>query len=159
MILLSVGVNDYDYSPLFREMDRIAPSLGEDVVMQTGGVEFHAENCETVGIVPEDRMRELFDSCRLVVCHAGIGTITNVLEREKPMVLAPRSVVIDSEGDQQDLVADKVVSLGRGVRLRRVDDLLMAIREAESLTIPPYRKDTSLCDWLDDLLTGYASSI
>ena len=158
MILLTVGVNDYDFTPLFDEMDAIAPSLGEDVTMQTGGIDYSSKNCRTFGVVTEKEMQALFDEASLVICHAGIGTVTNVMKREVPMVVVPRSVITGDGTDQQTLVADRIVEMGRGIRLDSVSELKDAIEKARGMSIPPYVKDTSLCDWLSSLLDEYSAS-
>ena len=152
MILVTIGMNDAPYDRMFRIIDDLAPSLGEEVVVQTGNIEFDARNCRTVKFLVDTEMKELFDSANLIIAHAGIGTILNGLQRNIPLVLVPRNVVMDADQDQQDIIARKVESMGRGVRVTSLDELPQKIQEAKSLKFPPYSKDTGLCDGLSRIL-------
>ena len=148
-------MNDAPYGPLFEEMDRLAPSLGEEVVMQVGRTGFRGVHSRCFQYLPDAEMEELFDSCSLIVSHAGIGTIVNGLDRRIPLVLVPRTVVMpETDADQQMTVAGKVEAMGRGVMVRDLSELGAKISEARALRLGPYERDRSLLSFLSDLLAG-----
>lgn len=145
-------MNDSPYVPLFEEMDRLAPELGEEVVQQVGNLGFEGKNSRCFTYKPDKEMAELFNATDLMICHAGIGTIINGLDRNIPLVLVPRSTVVPGiTGDQQSIVAGKIAELGRGVIVEDIGQLKEKIEEARALNLEPYRRDTSLCDFLSDL--------
>lgn len=159
MILVTIGMNDAPYGRMFQMIDDLAPSLGEEVVMQTGNIDYAAANCKTVKFLVDSEMKDLFDSADLIVAHAGIGTILNGLQRNIPLVLVPRSVVMDVDCDQQDIVAKKVESMGRGVRVTSLEELPQKINDAKSLSFPPYMKNTDLCDGLSKILKDIENTL
>ena len=123
------------------------------MVMQIGRSGFVAEHAETFAFVSKEDAEALYEESRLVVCHAGVGSILGGMTRNKPLVLVPRTVVApDAPDDQQRIVAEKVRSMGRGVVVEDLDGLCERIREAESLDLPPYRRSTELADFVADLL-------
>ncbi len=87
-------MNDYPFGPLFERMDAYAERSGKEVVQQVAGTGFNGSHSRCFDFLPDDGMSELYGKADLVVCHAGIGTILNCLERRIPMVLVPRTVVV-----------------------------------------------------------------
>jgi UDP-N-acetylglucosamine transferase subunit ALG13 len=78
------------FERLVREMDRIAGELDEQVVMQLGSTDYEPENCEYFRFIPRKDMEEFYTDARMIVCHAGTGSILTALEHNKPLVLVPR---------------------------------------------------------------------
>ena len=154
MILVTVGTNRAPYEGLFEAMDEYALKTGEEVLIQRSMSDFRAKHCRDFGFVSDEEMRELYDRTDILVCHAGIGTIVNGLERNIPLVLVPREVVTSAGADdQQTVVARKVAQMGRGVVVEDLNDLYAKIDEARSLKMEPYVKDTGLLDYIDRRLT------
>lgn len=146
-------MNDVPFGPMFERLDELAPSLGEEVVMQVGNTGFTGRNTRCFPFKREEEMTAEFDKASLVICHAGIGTILNGLERNLPLVLVPREVVLpNSESEQQGVVAKKVEEMGRATVVWDLDELEAKIKEARELKFPPYSKDNSLCVFLSGLL-------
>lgn len=152
MILVTIGMNDSPYVPLFEAMDCLAPKLNEKVIQQIGSLQFTGKNSECFTYLPDEKMSEMFDSASVIVCHAGIGTIVNGLKRNIPLVLIPRNVIDPSvEHDQQIIVAHKIESMGRGVIVNNLAELETKIEEARGLKMEPYVPDKELCCFLTEL--------
>ena len=151
-------MNDYDFDPLFRAVDGLAPELGEPVCQQIGRSTFVGKNTECFPYKKDAEMQELFDRADLLITHAGVGSILNGINRNIPMVVFPRSAIVGRSGgpDQQEYVARKVAGMGRAVVMESLDQLPEKIAEARNLHFPPYVKDRSLVTWLDALLSEIA---
>ena len=89
MIFVTVG-GMRAFERLVRAMDRIAGGLGERVVMQIGSTDYEPKNCDYFRFMPRGEIEELYANARVVVCHAGSGSILTALEHNKPLVLVPR---------------------------------------------------------------------
>jgi UDP-N-acetylglucosamine transferase subunit ALG13 len=121
--------------------------------MQIGRSMFEANHAETFPFKSKEEAEAYYEESRLVVCHAGVGSILGGMTRNKPLVLIPRTVLVsDSNDDQQAIVAEKVRRMGRGVVVGDISELCDKIREAGSLEFPPYVKSTALSDFVADLL-------
>ena len=154
MILVTVGTNRAPYEGLFEAMDEYAIKTGEEVQIQRSMSDFRAKHCKDFGFVSDEEMKALYDRTDILVCHAGIGTIVNGLERNIPLVLVPRGVVTNAGADdQQTVVARKVAQMGRGVVVEDLNDLYAKIDEAKAMKLEPYVKDTGLLDYIDRRLS------
>lgn len=89
MIFVTVGgLRPFDR--LVTAMDRLAGDLEEQVVMQTGTTAYEPRNCRHFSFMPREEMDKLYAEARLVVCHAGIGSLLTARRYNRPLVLVPR---------------------------------------------------------------------
>ena len=153
MIFVTIGMNDAPWNGLFFRMDDYAARTGEEVIMQVGNTGFEGKHTECFKFGTNDSMKEIYDRADMIVCHAGLGTILNALERNIPVVMIPRVVVVpELTRDQQGAVAEKVEKIGRGVVVNDLDDVFDGIEKARALKFPPYKRDDSLVKFLIELL-------
>ena len=88
MIFVTVGTQ-LPFERLIQAMDRHAASLVEPVVAQT------AEHCRCNNLFVEpfmsaERYAKVIEEARLVVAHAGIGTVLAARDAGVPVILVPR---------------------------------------------------------------------
>jgi beta-1,4-N-acetylglucosaminyltransferase len=120
VIFVTVGTaaKGVDFTRLIVEMDRIAPSLGRDVLIQRGPADYEPKHARHVRYVPFDEALRLFRDAEVVVGHAGAGTVLMGLRFQKRMVIVPRRASageLDTDDHQMQL-AD-VLSRMRGIRV------------------------------------------
>ncbi|MFC1969674.1 glycosyltransferase [Chloroflexota bacterium] len=72
------------------EMDRIAGKVAEKVVMQIGSTDYEPKSCDYFRFMPLNEIEELYAGARVVVCHAGIGSILTAVKYNRPLILVPR---------------------------------------------------------------------
>lgn len=89
MIFVTVG-GMRGFERLVHQMDLIAGELEEQVMMQIGSTDYEPRNCDYSRFIPRDDMKKLYADARVVVCHAGTGSILTALEHNKPLILVPR---------------------------------------------------------------------
>lgn len=89
MILVTVGMQ-LGFDRLIEAMDRIAPSLGMEIVAQTGKGTYQPRNMEARKSIPPAEFEGLVERSKLIVSHAGIGTVLTAQRFSKPILLFPR---------------------------------------------------------------------
>ena len=89
MIFVTVG-GMHAFERLIREMDRIAGELDEQVMMQIGSTSYEPQNCNYFRFMPRNDIEELYAGARVIVCHAGTGSILTALKYNKQLILVPR---------------------------------------------------------------------
>ncbi len=89
MILVTVGMQ-LGFDRLIEAMDRIAPSLEMDVIAQTGHGTYQPKNMTAREKIGPSEFEELTQKSRLIVAHAGIGTVLTAQRFETPIILFPR---------------------------------------------------------------------
>jgi UDP-N-acetylglucosamine transferase subunit ALG13 len=88
MILVTTGTNAPAFDRLLRAVDELA--LEESVVVQHGPSVLRPANAVCVDYVSFDRFVELVKEARVVVTHAGVGSILTTLMNGKRPVVVPR---------------------------------------------------------------------
>lgn len=89
MILVTVGTQ-LPFDRLIRLVDEIAPDLDESVVAQIGRTALRPVHIKWKESWHPIEFDELFAEARLIISHAGIGTILAAKRYGKPIILFPR---------------------------------------------------------------------
>lgn len=135
MIFVTIGNTNFRFMRLLKAVDELAASgffSGETVLIQTGSnTEFTSEHCELRPLFGMDEFAATIKKANLVICHAGAGTISHVLNTGKTPVVFPRRLkyneIID---DHQVELLEAFSQLGLIVPAYEPEDLPNAIRTA-----------------------------
>jgi len=152
MIFVAVGLHYQGFDRLIKAMDEIAPELDEEVVAQTGSSSYAPVNMTFFQRASVPEVEEYFSSARLVVSHAGAGSILTALNYSKPLVVVPRLEKYREHINDHQLELASAVE-GRGIIVvHDMKDLRQAIANAK----PPKIIDTKgpLVSFLRDYLRG-----
>jgi len=98
MIFVATGTTGFD--ALVEEMDRLAPSLAEAVVMQIGNGQYTPQQTEYFRFAPS--LKPYYEQASLVVAHGGMGICLEVLNCGKPLIALSNPDRYDQH--QQDIL-------------------------------------------------------
>ena len=82
MIFVTVGTTDFD--SLAERMDELAPTLNEEVIIQTGRGDYAPRHAQHFRFAPN--LDDYYRRARLVVSHGGLGTLVEVLRLGKLLI-------------------------------------------------------------------------
>ena len=138
MIFVTVGANT-PFDRLVRCVDEWAATLeGEGVVAQIGETEFRPQHCEwTHRLAPAEFSQALRDA-RVVIAHAGMGTILSALEVGVPILVMPRRAALhEMRNDHQLATAGRLGE--RGLVNVALDETMLRERleDLDSLVVAP----------------------
>ena len=86
-----VTVGTAPFPRLVEKMDEISKTLEEQVIMQVGKTNYKPKNAEYFNFVEQyEKIRELNKKAKVVISHAGVGSIMTALEEGAPLILVPR---------------------------------------------------------------------
>jgi UDP-N-acetylglucosamine transferase subunit ALG13 len=86
MVFVTIGTSEP-----FDRLLRALPQLdGEELVVQAGESDLRPDGARCISYVPYEELVELIRAARVVVTHAGVGTIMTVLANGKRPVVMPR---------------------------------------------------------------------
>lgn len=123
MIFCTIGTQA-PFDRFVRIVDEVAASLNEEVVAQVYKSEYEAKNIRTVDFLPPDEFNKLFDKARLIVAHAGMGTIISAMRKRKPIVIFPRIAALGEHRNEHQLAtAQKMEELGYAYVAKDADSL------------------------------------
>jgi len=133
VIIVTVGMQ-LGFDRLIAAMDDLAPSLGMPVIAQTGKGTYAPRNMEArVKIAPAE-FEALVGEARLIVAHAGIGTVLTAARCAKPILLMPRRADLqEHRNDHQMATVGKLA--GRPGILVAKDESELPARIAEGLAV------------------------
>nr|WP_255551883.1 glycosyltransferase [Erythrobacter crassostrea] len=121
-------------------MDALAPTLGMPVVAQTGPSRFTPTNMDAHNRIAPDKFEKLVQQSRLIVSHAGIGTVLTAQRFGKPIILMPRRAELgEHRNDHQLATANKLD--GRSGILVAMDQTELADRIADGLALKAFRSN------------------
>jgi len=112
MIFVVTGTQ-LPFDRLIRMLDEIAPQLDEEIVAQVNGSGYLPRHINTIDMLPPDEFDRLFSSARLIVAHAGIGTIITAMQQQKPVIIFPRIAALGEHRNEHQLAtAEKMKEAG-----------------------------------------------
>jgi exopolysaccharide biosynthesis glucuronosyltransferase PssE len=135
LILVTVGMQ-LPFDRLVMAMDEIAARLDEQVVGQIGASSYRPRNFSGRPSVPPGEFEELFRQARLIVAHAGIGTVLNAQRHRKPIVLFPRRASFGEHRNDHQLATCSQLAQRRGIHIAWSDSELASLINVASLEPP-----------------------
>lgn len=142
MILVTVGMHTDGFMRLVVEMDRIAFETDEEVVMQIGHTPYSPRAARWFTFTSQKELDELASRARVVVSHAGAGSILSFLSCGKPLIVMPRLAKYGEHMDDHQLeLAEALARNGMLLMANEASDLLPQLRQAESLRPPAPNPD------------------
>ena len=124
MIYVTVGTMFLDFPRLIGAMDAIAANTGERVVVQIGLGKTFPEHCEHFGFKPREEVLALQREARVIVCHAGIGSVLDALHVRRPFIVVPRRKRFNEHmNDHQMDLAQAIERRGWGLAVYNIEDL------------------------------------
>ncbi len=139
MIFLSVGTQA-PFDRLVRAVDQWASAHHVPVFGQLGQLaadSYRPAHMEWAEFIPASLYEEKLDACRLMVAHAGMGSIISALTAVKPIIILPRRAALGEHRNEHQLAtAEKFV--GRpGIHVAMTDadiaPLLDQLAECDNL--------------------------
>lgn len=90
MIFVTTGTQ-LPFDRLIRAMDEIAPDLGdEEIIAQAQNDSYVPHSIKVIGYLSSAEYKDIMSRARLIVSHAGTGTIISALMLKKPIIVMPR---------------------------------------------------------------------
>jgi beta-1,4-N-acetylglucosaminyltransferase len=146
MIFVTVGTTRFD--ELIEAIDKIAPRLGEEVVIQMGNCVNAPVNCKYFAFA--DDLLEYFKEASIVIAHGGAGITFEVLNLGKKLISIENPHAID--GHQGDLL-EKLSQEGYLIWCKDMNNMENCIKEVRTMKIKKYVRPEceigkKIMDWL-----------
>jgi len=130
VIFVTVGSHYQGFDRLIKKMDEIAGKIDEKVIMQIGHTEYKPVNAEYFDFTDYSRMKQLNKEARVVVSHAGVGSIITALEEKTPLIIVPRKKMYSEVIDDHQFEIAEALNLDSRVHIvTEVEDLDTALEK------------------------------
>jgi UDP-N-acetylglucosamine transferase subunit ALG13 len=129
MILVTIGTNEQPFDRLV--LAAAALELDEPVIVQYGSSRAVEPRDGWMEFLPFDELSELAKQARVVVCHAGVGSILMARRAGKlPVVMARRHGLGEAVDDHQVELSRRLAASGLVTLVDDEKDLAEAVRTA-----------------------------
>ena len=126
MIVVTVGTNEAPFDRLLRALDRERPA--EEMLVQHGPSRVRPTGARCVEFLPYDELADEIQRARVVVMHAGVGSIMTALANGKRPVVVPRLRRFGEAVDDHQLdLGRRLHESGLVVLVESPDDVLGAL--------------------------------
>lgn len=130
MIFATVGTQ-LPFDRLTGALAGLASDLGENLVMQVGGGALRA-GAECHRQLDPAAFETFFTDARVVVAHAGIGTILSARRWGKPLIVVPRRYALGEHRNDHQMATAKQVEALSGIHVAwETDDLEAFLRRRD----------------------------
>ena len=89
MIFVTIGTQ-IPFDRLIEILDRIAPELDEEIYAQVLRGKYKPKHIKLIDFIEPDEFEKVFAQTRLIIAHAGMGTILSSMRKAKPLIIFPR---------------------------------------------------------------------
>jgi UDP-N-acetylglucosamine transferase subunit ALG13 len=156
MIFVTAGTERFPFDRLIRAVDELQDNLnGEPVFMQTGSSTYRP-SCPHEPFLSYPEFCKKILEARIVISHAGAGTLLMCEELGKvPVMLARQGALGEHVDDHQQMLAERMADQGRIILAQRVEDLPELIQRYDELSLVAnnvHTKESTLMNYLKELL-------
>ena len=129
LILVTVGTNERPFDRLIQVIDEL--EWEEPVFVQHGSSRAPRPPVDGAPYLEFDELVELVEQARIVVSHAGVGSVALALRAgRRPIVVPRRRAAGDAVDDHQVPFAQRMASAGLAVVAENASELREAVRRA-----------------------------
>lgn len=92
MIFVTVGTHTQGFERLINAVDELSAcgKIKENVVVQIGSSKYEPKNCKWFRFESPEKMAEWSGKARIIITHAGEGSVILALTLKKPIIVVPR---------------------------------------------------------------------
>ena len=144
MIFLTVGTWRVGYNRLVEAADELVSSgvITEEVIAQTGYGSYRPKHMTVTKFYSPEEFAEIISKARIIISHAGMGVIIEVVKQAKPLIVVPRkSILGEVDTDHQFITARQFEAEGKILVAPEVDKLPEKLKEAEKF-VPAQGQDS-----------------
>lgn len=151
---MTVGSHYQGFERLVKKMDEIAGRIDEEVVMQIGHTDYEPVNTRFFDFLENFKeIEKLNRDARVVVSHAGAGSILTALEQKSSVIVVPRLRKYSEHMDDHQLEITEVMSENQRVKaVCDVDELEKCLQS--DLSFMDERNENRLVESVKDYLSS-----
>jgi UDP-N-acetylglucosamine transferase subunit ALG13 len=150
MIFATLGTNETPFDRFVRALDAL--TVDEELIVQRGSSAVPLDHAHVVDFLPFEAMLERIEQARVVISHAGVGSILVALSMGKrPIVMARRKAFGEAVDDHQLFFAQRLEAEGL-VTVAEPDTLAALVASADDARVTSVAPDVRLVQEIRGLI-------
>lgn len=159
LILILLGTQDKPFTRLLKAVDKAIMDgfIKEEVIAQIGFTKYASKNIKTFNLIPKDDYENIIGEARLIITHAGVGSILTGLKKDKKVIAAARLKRYgEHTNNHQQEILNEFCNKGYILKLENFEDLPKVLKEAENFKPSKYKSNNKqfiklIEDYIDNL--------
>lgn len=146
MILVLLGTHELPFTRLLKEVEllKVNHFIEEEIIVQNGNTPYNSPFLSLRPFVSYEEMSSLVNEAKLIITHAGTGSIVTSLKQGKKVIAAPRLKKYGEHNDDHQLeIVNSFVQKGYLLVWNDGDNLEQIIKEAEHFHPIPFHSEKS----------------
>lgn len=146
MIFLTIGSWYKGFDRLVRAIDRLKDSkcISEEVIAQIGRGKYKPKNFHSMDFYSPDEFANILTKARIIIAHAGMGTIIQAVKLSKTVIVVPRKAALGEHFDNHQLITAKQLEAeGRVLVAYEIVELPKKLMEAKDF-VPVQNKNVGV---------------
>lgn len=137
MIFATVGTQ-LPFDRMVEALDRLASKMTEQVVIQTGPTSLRLEHATGYEALDPTRYDEIVQSARVLISHAGIGSVLTASSYGKALIIMPRRRALGEHRNDHQLATARRLEHRQGIYVAwQTSDLQTMLEAPELLPLEP----------------------
>lgn len=146
MIFVTLGTQDKPFERLIKAVENQVElgNITEEVIVQSGCTKYISDKLKIIPYMTIDELNKYLIDARLIITHAGVGTIIQALEIGKTVIAAARKKEFGEHvSDHQQQFLENFSSKGYIIPLLDFDKLDEVIKQAEDFKPNKFESNNS----------------
>jgi UDP-N-acetylglucosamine transferase subunit ALG13 len=159
MIFVTVGTDNHQFNRLLEEIDNLIKEgkIKEKVIAQIGYSTYEPKYYKYFRFAPFKKILELNRKARIIISHAGAGSIITALEYNKPLILVPRMKKFGEHiDDHQIQIAKELRKKGKAIVVFNIKYLGNVIQK---IRMKKYKKTKKKQSKIIKIISNYISCL
>lgn len=106
MIFLTIGTQE-PFDRLIKVMDEIAGTINETVIAQISNSSYKPINMQVHSFLTPIEFERIMKKARVIISHAGMGSIISALQFGKPIIIMPRIAKLGEHRNEHQMATAK----------------------------------------------------
>lgn len=144
MILVLLGTHELPFTRLLQEVERIKKEgiVDDEFIVQNGHTKYNSDVLTLKPFVSYEEMEELTERARLIITHAGTGSVISGIKKGKKVIAAPRLQKYGEHNDNHQLELVQVFKEAHHIlSWEEGEDLAEVIKESEHFDPKPFKSE------------------
>lgn len=142
-ILVSIGsMSEKKFTRLFKIIDELCEEGvldGSLITAQVGFDNYTSKYYKCFDMIPDEDFKQIIDDVDLIISHAGTGTVTSCIKKQKKVIVFPRMAEYDEHYDNHQLeLADLFTKQGYVLQAKTKEELKKCIEGIDDFEPVPF---------------------
>ena len=138
MIYVTLGTQKFQFDRVLKKLDQLIESkcIKDELVVQCIYHTYKPKNFDVFKLKPIEEVEEILKKSKLVITHAGTGSLIQCIKFKKRTVVVPRLVNFGEHVDNHQSEISKVFQVkGNATVITEIDDLDMYVKDYSKANI------------------------